>query len=132
VRSTELNEINFFFESVLRSLQVGVAVTDRELRVQVWNSEAENLWGLRGGEARGEHLLNLDIGLPVDRLRAPVRAILAGTSEREALTLDATNRRGRAVQLHVSLVPLADASQIRGVVILMDVSEPGGVGRPAG
>jgi two-component system CheB/CheR fusion protein len=132
VRSTELNEINFFFESVLRSLQVGVAVTDRELRVQVWNSEAENLWGLRGDEARGEHLLNLDIGLPVDRLRAPVRAILAGTSEREALTLDATNRRGRAVQLHVSLVPLADASQIRGVVILMDVSEPGGVGRPAG
>jgi 5S rRNA maturation endonuclease (ribonuclease M5) len=39
--------------------------------------------------------------------------------------LDATNRRGRPVQLQISLVPLAEASEIRGVVILMDLDEPG-------
>jgi two-component system CheB/CheR fusion protein len=42
-RSTELNEASFFFESVLMGLRAGVAVTDRELRIQVWNREADNL-----------------------------------------------------------------------------------------
>jgi two-component system CheB/CheR fusion protein len=100
-----------------------VVVTDRDLRVRVWNGEAENLWGLRSDEVRGEHLLNLDIGLPVDRLRDPARSVLGGTSDREALTLDAVNRRGRAVQVHVSVVPLSEASEIRGVVILMDLDQ---------
>ena len=54
----------------------GVVVVDAELRVQVWNRQAEDLWGLRRDEAVGQHLLDLDIGLPVERLRPLVRAVL--------------------------------------------------------
>jgi two-component system, chemotaxis family, CheB/CheR fusion protein len=121
-RSGELNEVNFFFESVLLSLKVGVIVTDGDLRIQVWNEQSHDLWGLRGDEVIGEHLLNLDIGLPVQQLRDPARACLAGRSERESLTLAATNRRGRSIECMVTVVPLKRNDEIHGVVILADAA----------
>jgi two-component system CheB/CheR fusion protein len=126
MRSTELNQVNFFFETVLFSLQMGVVVADRELRVQVWNRESENLWGLRSSEVVGKHLLNLDIGLPVGELAAPTRACLSGASAREELTLDAVNRRGRAISCAVTVLPLADGDEIGGVVILTDCTSDQG------
>jgi two-component system, chemotaxis family, CheB/CheR fusion protein len=120
MRSTELNRVNFFFETVLLSLEVAVIVTDAELHVQVWNNESENLWGLRSPEVVGQHLLNLDVGLPVGELRAPTRACLTGASAREELRLEAVNRRGRAITCAVTLLPLADGDEIRGVVILIE------------
>ena len=123
LRSTELNQVNVFFETVLLSLEVAVIVADPELRVQVWNRESENLWGLRSSEVVGQHLLNLDIGLPVGELRAPARACLTGSSEREELQLDAINRRGRAVRCAVTVLPLADGGEIHGVVVMIE-TEP--------
>jgi two-component system CheB/CheR fusion protein len=39
----------------------------------MWNRHAEDLWGLRGGGLIGQHFLNLDIGLPIDRIRPLLR-----------------------------------------------------------
>lgn len=122
-RSLELNDVNAFFESVLLSVRVAVVVTDPQLRVVVWNREAENLWGLRSDEVEGQHLLNLDIGFPIDRLRDPARACLAGESARETFTADAMNRRGRSISCQVICTPLAREDGIQGVVILMEQLE---------
>ena len=40
-------------------------VVDRDLRITAWSRAATELLGLREDEAIGEHLLDLDIGLPV-------------------------------------------------------------------
>jgi two-component system CheB/CheR fusion protein len=122
-RSLELNDVNVFFESVLLSVRVAVVVADQHLRVVVWNREAEDLWGLRGDEVQGQHLLNLDIGFPVDRLREPVRSCLSGESRRETFTTPATNRRGRPIETQVICTPLAREDGIQGVVILMEQQE---------
>ena len=103
----ELNRANAFFENVLGSFHGGLAVVDAELRVQAWNSKAEDLWGLRSGEVQGKHLMNLDIGLPVELLRAPLRQCLSGESSFERLTIPATNRRGRPIDVEVSCTPFA-------------------------
>jgi len=122
-RSTELNEVNFFFESVLASLQAGVVVTDTHLRIQVWNHQAEQLWGLRSDEVRGQDLLSLDIGLPVADLREPAQAIVGGRSKRESVTLEATNRTGRKVTCDVSIMPLAQGTKSQGLIILMNAND---------
>ena len=122
-RSLELNDVNVFFESVLLSVRVAVIVTDQQLRVVVWNQEAEDLWGLRTGEVQGHHLLNLDIGFPVDRLRDPIRACLSGESRRETFSTPAMNRRGRSIETQVICTPLAREEGIQGVVILMEQRE---------
>jgi two-component system CheB/CheR fusion protein len=115
----------------LTSLNGGVAVVDRELRLLAWNRRAEELWGLRPDEATGRHLLNLDIGLPVERLRPVLRNCLSGGEGGEALQLEAVNRRGKSIQCVVTCSPLlGSAGDVRGAIVLMEESTDGDGKRP--
>ena len=131
-RTTELNGANGFFEVVLTSLAIGVAVVDREQRVQVWNRHAEDLWGLRRDEAVDRHLLSLDIGLPLENVAVALRSVVAGASDQERAVLEAVNRRGRTIECATTILPLhSDGSDgaVRGAIILMaDGRLPSAVG----
>jgi two-component system, chemotaxis family, CheB/CheR fusion protein len=119
-RGDELSDLNEFLDSILGSLQHAVVVVDKELRVQGWNRRAEDLWGLRGEEVRGQHFLNLDIGLPVDRLRQPIRAVLSGEHDGNPLQVSGVNRRGKPVNVAVAFSPLGQDKDIKGVILLMN------------
>ncbi|HEY0536487.1 MAG TPA: CheR family methyltransferase [Actinoplanes sp.] len=124
ISTGRLDDANAFLEAVLTSLQAGVAVVDRELRVKMWNRRAEDLWGLRTAEVTGQHFLNLDIGLPLELLRPLLRGALnadAGEAEVEAV-----NRRGRPVRVHVICTPLSGRDQgagSEGAIIVMEADE---------
>jgi two-component system, chemotaxis family, CheB/CheR fusion protein len=117
----ELDNANAFLDAILSGLRAGVAVVDTDLRVQIWNIQAENLWGVRPEEAVGEHLLNLDIGLPVDQIRPMIRQALGGEQDIEQLRLDAVNRRGRAISVVVGCSPLRKSTgETNGAIIVME------------
>jgi two-component system, chemotaxis family, CheB/CheR fusion protein len=124
-RTDQVGELNGVLESILTSLRGAVAVVDRDLHIRKWSRQAEDMWGLRQDEVLHKNFLNLDIGLAVDRLRAPMRACLARESEVLDVTLDATNRRGRPMQVRVTCTPLASgpADQARGVILLMEEAQ---------
>jgi two-component system CheB/CheR fusion protein len=123
-RGEDLNHANSLLKSILGGLRVGVAVIDRDLRVMVWNERAEDLWGLRADEVRDRHFMNLDIGLPVDQLRQPLRACLTGESPQERVVLDARDRRGRAIRCEVNCTPLLNPErEIRGAIVLMETGD---------
>jgi len=106
---------------VLGSLRGGVAVVDQDLKVLVWNQHANDLWGLRSDEAIGHHLLGLDVGLPIERLKQPLFECLSGSRSFIELQLESTNRRGRTIQCLVTCSPLLGAQQqVRGVIIMME------------
>ncbi len=120
-RSDDLNLANRFLESVLTSLRSGVAVVDRELRLLAWSRHAEELWGLRADEVNGQHLLNLDIGLPVQRLRPALKACLAGEKSQDQTTLEAVNRRGRKILCQVTCSPLlGQDDEVVGAILVVD------------
>ncbi|HLM63728.1 MAG TPA: CheR family methyltransferase [Acidimicrobiales bacterium] len=128
-RTDELDDANAFLEAILSGLQSAVVVLDPAMTIRVWNKHAEELWGLRNDEVQGAHLMNLDIGLPVERLRQPIRACLAGEVTDGEEVLDAVNRRGRAVRCRIRLAPLRRLSgALIGVILLMDVLRPGEAG----
>jgi two-component system CheB/CheR fusion protein len=118
-RSEELNEVNSFLESILGSLREGVVVVDRDFLVRIWNHRAEDLWGLRSDEVRGKNLLNLDIGLPVEQLKQPIRVTMSDGGAYQEVVLDAVNRRGKAMRCRVSCNPLTGAGDLRRGAILM-------------
>ena len=62
-------------------------VVDADIRVLDWNQKAEDLWGLRPNEVRGKNLLNLDIGLPVDRLKASLRSCVSAEAAYQRIPL---------------------------------------------
>jgi two-component system CheB/CheR fusion protein len=120
-RSGELDSANGFLETILTSLRAGVVVLSTGLHVQVWNQQAQELWGLRPEEAVGQHFLNLDIGLPTEALRAMIRSTLGGDDGPQELALTAVNRRGRTIDVRVIGSPLLgqDHNAI-GVLLVME------------
>ena len=123
-RGLDLHTSNAFLESILTSLRSAVVVLDRELRIEVWNAGAVNLWGLREDEAVGSYFFSIDIGLPVQSLDSPVKDVLSSRTESATTVLAAMSRKGRALQCRVTTSPVFRRDrEIGGVLILMD-AEP--------
>jgi two-component system CheB/CheR fusion protein len=120
-RTDETSQANSFLASVLAGIQQGVVVVDRSLRVLAWSGRTADLWGLRDHEVEGENLLNLDIGIPVQRLRDPIRRVLAGETAAE-VELEGHDRRGKPVRVRVEVAPLENlpgADEPLGAVLLV-------------
>ena len=123
-RSIELDRVNLFLEGILGNLGVGVVVLDREERVQLWNGSAFELWGLREEEVVGQSFVSLDIGLPMEDLARPLAGVLAKPPESAALTLEATNRRGKTFDCYVRVLPLSGTDgQDFGAILLMSAAD---------
>jgi two-component system, chemotaxis family, CheB/CheR fusion protein len=89
--------------------------------VLVWNERAEDMWGLREDEARGKHILGLDVGLPIERLKQPMRSVLTDGNGHESLKLEAINRRGRPIEVQVTTTPLRTRTKgVRGVILVIE------------
>lgn len=112
---------NLFLQSILVSVQMGVVAVDKDFNVRIWNKHAEELWGLREEEVKGQSLLSLDIGLPVEQLTAPLLEVMSGKSVHPELMLAATNRRGQSIHCRITCTALNESGKERqGAVILME------------
>jgi two-component system CheB/CheR fusion protein len=121
LRTDEINQANAFLASILASLQHVAVVLDRDFNILMWNDRATNLWGLRADEVRGRSIFGLDIGLPVERLRTPIRSVLNGDSTDQEITLNATTQRGSEIQCRITCTPLRGlADGVEGVILLME------------
>jgi two-component system CheB/CheR fusion protein len=125
LRTDEVNEVNAFLDSILGSLGAGVAVLDGELQVRAWNRGAQNLWGLRSEEVLGRHFMNLDIGLPVERLGGELRGVLSQDAGPIDITVPAVDRRGRSIECAVRISPMRDWGDARrGAIVMMNAHVP--------
>jgi two-component system CheB/CheR fusion protein len=118
-RRAEVDKLNLFLEGILGSIGVGVVVLDREQRVQVWNANSTEMWGLRPDEVDGRQFLELEIGLPVERLRGPIRRVLDDADLIEE-RFEAVTRTGKTVGMRVRALPLRRGRrEIYGAILLM-------------
>ncbi|MGG5889001.1 PAS domain S-box protein [Falsiroseomonas sp. HC035] len=125
LRQEENAEYHRYAEGVLRSMDAGIVVLDASLKVQSWNRWNEGIWGLRADEVQGQDVFGLDIGLPVDRLRAEMLRVLGGEAEHSEQVVAAVDRRGRSLTCRVRVSPLRYETQAtQGVVLIIeDVTE---------
>jgi two-component system, chemotaxis family, CheB/CheR fusion protein len=120
-RTDEALHANAFLSSILSSVHQSIVVVDQDLSIVAWSRAAAETWGLRADEVRGEHLLNLDIGIAADQLRDPIRTVLAGGPQGE-LVLRGHNRRGQPVECAITFDPLIGPHDVvRGVILVMVV-----------
>lgn len=117
----ELNSANGFLESILASLHNAVVVIDKQYKIIIWSQRCEELWGLRRDEVVGESLLSLDCGLPVEKLKEPIREFLREGKTYSECMFEAINRRGKTLTCKVRVTPLDhSAKEINGVVLSID------------
>ena len=119
-RSDDLNLTNALLDSILGSLHRGFVLVDKDGCILSWNHEAEELWGLQAADILGKSFFVQDMGLPVEQLTAPIRKILDEGKPTE-LDLEATNRKGKRLVLHITLAPLMEPGQnVSGALMLME------------
>lgn len=119
--TAELHHANTFLNSILASMRCAVLVLDNNFKVLVWNSKAEDLWGLRSFEVQNQSLFDLDIGLPMEELRVPLIEFSKHKGEAKELSLAAVNRRGRKISCHIAITRLvSQRKDIEGIVLLME------------
>jgi two-component system CheB/CheR fusion protein len=123
-RTHDLNVANEFMDVIMSSMRSAVVVTDAEMRVQLWNYRAEDLWGLRATEVEGKQLTGLDIGLRFDEFSKQLEACLQGHEDFADRAVDAINRRGKPVKVRLSCNRLVSRTNSnRGLLVLMEVSD---------
>ena len=119
-RSDDLNLTNALLDSVLGSLYRGFVLVDKDGCILTWNHEAEELWGLQAADILGKSFFVQEMGLPVEQLAVPIRKILDEGKPTE-LVLEATNRKGKRLVLHMTLAPLMEPGQsVSGALMLME------------
>ena len=124
-RTNELDQLNAFLESIWAGVG-GVTVLTRSQGAGL-EPGAEELWGLRPEEVVGEHLLNLDIGLPIDQVRPALRAAMSDENGTRSTVVEATNRRGKPVTCRVTCSPLLDSDKtLRGVIMVVVAEQDAG------
>ena len=121
-RGIELDESTAFLDSLVNSVGFGLVVVDRDMRVLVWNRGCEELWGLRGDEAKGSVLATLDTGLPTEDLKPMIgRAFVEADSMSETV-IEAIDRRGRQQRIRFICGAFrAVDDSVNGVIILMEI-----------
>ena len=117
-RTCELDQINIFLTSILGSLQMGMVVLDSSFNILIWNQTVEDMWGLRTDEVMNKSWFSLDIGLPVEQLRNPIRDIMSCKKKFQEIIINATNRRGKKIQCYLACSPLMNGT-VEGVIIMM-------------
>jgi two-component system CheB/CheR fusion protein len=127
-RSEEIHEVNDLLESILSSMNVGVAVLAADLSVAVWSHRAENLWGVRKEETLGKPFFKLDIGIPLTALQGPIRDCLAGTTDGgnggKMLSIEGVNRRGKPIHCRVTCTLLEESNGRPHRVLLVMAESP--------
>jgi two-component system CheB/CheR fusion protein len=112
--------------AVLGSFGGAVVVLDQNLVVRVWTPQAQDLWGLRPEETIGRSLLDLDSGMPAE-LHPLLTTVVVG--EQAAVRdhhVRAVNRRGRTIDLEVTITPLlrSTGTGTAGALLLMEDVTP--------
>jgi PAS domain S-box-containing protein len=87
--------------------------------VQLCNQWAEELLGLHSIEVTGRVFLDLEIGLPAERVAGVIRRCVDQGAIQE-VQLDAPNRQGHDIGRRIICSPLAVSGEVNGVMLVME------------
>jgi two-component system CheB/CheR fusion protein len=89
----------------------------------MWNRKAREMWGLREDEVRRQPVLNLDIGLPIERLKDSLRSVLREAVRTDTVVLPAHDRKGKAFDCRVAVSPLhGSGNKVTGLILTMEAA----------
>ena len=121
-RTYELDRTNTFMSSILSCLQIGMVVIDTNFNILIWNHAVEDMWGLRQEEVINKSWFSLDIGLPVEQLRVPIRDIVSSKKKFQEVLINGTNRRGKKIRCYIAFSPLF-GDNVEGIIMMMTDTE---------
>jgi hypothetical protein len=123
VKADEVDRMRKFSDSILESLNDGLAVIDLDDRIVRWNTPLEAMFGLSRDEARGRRLDSVFEASFVDSLRAARRESPSG-AVLFRVPLTSAHPGGRRLLVNVATAPLRTPDGAPGgtIVIIEDIT----------
>jgi PAS domain S-box-containing protein len=119
VKADEVDRMRQFSDSILESLNDGLAVVDLEERIVRWNSPLETMFGLTRDEARGRRLDSVFEPSFVESLRAARRDAPSGAVLFRVPMTSAHPEGSRRLLVNVAIAPLRTPGGSPGGTILI-------------
>lgn len=127
-RIADLNVLKHHHEMVLNSIDPSIIVTDSDLLVKTWNAAAADMLGCEEDEIVGRSLMNLDIGIPLERMADQFRDVIR-TGKPADDTLEYIDCWGKRTMVDVSMNPLMEEKseglpliEAKGLVLILKKS----------
>jgi two-component system, chemotaxis family, CheB/CheR fusion protein len=119
LHSQEAAVYRLHLESVLRAMHGGIVVLGQHHKIRSWNRWSENTWGLRAEHVIGSKFEQLDIGLPIHKLRDALLDVQFAREQYGDKTLVGVDRRGRRIVCRVRVARLMDEEgDEKGLVLI--------------
>jgi two-component system CheB/CheR fusion protein len=122
-RTLQVDDANIFLHGVLEGVDLAIMVVDGDYRVQLWNTGAEQVSGLRAFEAEGLLLLDIPLDLPVADVHRVLRTVVTGEQSRAEVEGTVTNRFGKDQRRLLTAIALPTESR-GALVTLVDKPVP--------
>jgi len=120
-KAQQIEHLKDFSENIVESMNVGVSAVDFEGRIEFWNTQLEQLIGVRRADAIGRTVQEI---FPAD-----LGSEIAARSDEERVTnlykFPLRNRDGRTLVVNVSIAPLAgkSAERLGRLILVEDITQ---------
>jgi PAS domain S-box-containing protein len=117
-RTAQLDHVNATFATLIDASPAAIIALDREQRVEIWNPEAQRLFGLAPEATRGRRLRDLPLHW------SPMEALESVLEKSEGCSADLRVRAGdRSLEISLWSAPYAGNGRVRGGHVLVALDE---------
>ncbi len=114
----ELKLMEFYNESIIQNISLGIIVIDSNNIVTTWNHVVEEFWMINAENAIGRDFFELGMGERLPNIKERIDELARERKNIKIEELGVIDYRGEKMFLDIMLVPLTDPNnEIRGVII---------------
>jgi PAS domain S-box-containing protein len=116
--NSQLDRINATFKTLIDASPAAIIALDREERIEIWNPEAQRLFGLAPEETRGQRLFDLPLHwTPQEALESLLQRPAGRQASLRVRTAD------RTLEISMWSAPYAGDGRVRGGHVLVALDE---------
>src|SRR3972149_3032043 len=115
----DLSAIEFYSQSIIQNISLGVVVIDRRNLIATWNHAVEEMWLIKSENAIGRDFFELGMGQRLSGIRERIDEVIRDKINIRIEELGVIDYKGEKRFLDLDIVPLIDPNgEMRGVIII--------------
>ncbi len=121
----EINAVNVYNKKIIHSMSQSLIVWNKDNIITTWNPAAEDMWGIKEGDATGKNIFGLNIGIEGEEIQQKIRkAVEIGSIYHES-SLEYTAQSGEKRLMQLTIIPLNDniGNHVGAMMLSGDVTD---------
>lgn len=124
VRTDDLNTLSLYYNSIIQSLDIPIAVLNEQHIVVTWNPGSERFYGITAPQSSGRNFFEIALPEGIARTRDRLRTLAEAPQPFRSEPIEYKTRTGDVAHAVIEYQPLLDASgEYRGAICIVRNAE---------